>query len=71
MRLRGHERSNWQIFRIPLLLAALTMFGLIAALLAEGVWQVLSWVALALPIALALRHIGLPAAGGRVAADRP
>ncbi len=63
MKLRSHERSSWQIFRIPLLLAVLTIFGLVAALLAEGVWQVLSWIALTVPVALALRHAGLPMAG--------
>lgn len=56
MRLRGHERTAWQTFRVPLLLAVLTVFGLLSALLAEGIWQVLSWLALATPIALALRH---------------
>jgi hypothetical protein len=60
MRLIGYERTAWQTFRVPLLLAVLTMFGLLAALLAEGVWQVLSWLALATPIALALRHAMWP-----------
>ncbi len=40
-----------EIWRWPSLLAGLTMFGLVSALLGQGgVWWVLSWVALATPL---------------------
>ena len=40
-----------KVWRWPLLLAALTIFGLLSALLGEeGVWRVLSWLALATPL---------------------
>ena len=45
------HRSSAEIWRWPALLAALTIFGLSAALLGEGgVWWALSWIALATPL---------------------
>ena len=39
------------VWRWPLVLAVLTLFGLLSALLGEGgVWWVLSWLALAAPL---------------------
>ncbi len=43
-------------FTIPLVLAVLTMAGLISALLGDGVWDALSWVALGIPPALGGYH---------------
>lgn len=31
--------SLWQVFRIPLLVAALSLLGLVVALLEDGVWD--------------------------------
>lgn len=39
---------------LPLLTGAVTMVGLVAALIGDGVWDVLSAVALALPSAVTL-----------------
>ncbi len=42
----------------PIGLAMLTLFGLFSALLGQGgIWWKLSWIALALPLLAALRHI--------------
>ncbi|WP_082221448.1 hypothetical protein [Herbaspirillum chlorophenolicum] len=38
------------IWTMPLLLGALTVFGLLAALLGNGTWHVLAWVSLAVPV---------------------
>ena len=35
---------------MPLIMAALVVFGLLAALLGTGVWQALAWIALAAPL---------------------
>ena len=40
----------------PLLMAALTLFGLLSALLGDGAWQVLAWVALAMPLSVMAWH---------------
>jgi len=45
-----------QIWGIPLLLGLTTAVGLIAALMGDGVLDVVSWIALAIPIATILRH---------------
>ncbi|HWB50402.1 MAG TPA: hypothetical protein VG651_14925 [Stellaceae bacterium] len=42
----------------PLSLAALSLFGLLSALLGQGgVWWLLSWIALAVPLIVILRCI--------------
>jgi len=42
-----------RIFGVPLLLAIVTVIGLVSALLEDGIWDALSWVALALPMLVA------------------
>jgi hypothetical protein len=39
-----------KIWTIPLLLAALTLAGLLSALMGTGVWHVIAWIALAIPV---------------------
>lgn len=39
-----------QIFLIPAIIAVITAIGLVSALLGDGVWDAVSWVALGLPI---------------------
>ncbi|KPU98139.1 hypothetical protein APR50_06160 [Variovorax paradoxus] len=48
-----HRQSAAQVFRIPLILGAATAIGLVSALLADGVWDALSWLMLAIPLAAA------------------
>jgi len=49
----GH-RSPGLIWRWPVLLAALSVFGLLAALIGQtGIWLPLSWIALTIPLAVA------------------
>jgi hypothetical protein len=44
------------VFGIPLLIAAVTIFGLVAALWGGPAWRWASWIALAAPLAvIALR----------------
>jgi hypothetical protein len=37
----------WRIFRWPLLIAAVTLAGLLSALIGDGAYDVLSWLLLA------------------------
>jgi hypothetical protein len=48
---RGSLRHVWGI---PLLLAAVTLSGLVAGLLEDGTWDLIAAVALALPLAVGL-----------------
>jgi hypothetical protein len=41
---------------MPICLSAIAAVGLISALIGDGAWDVLSWVALAIPAALCLYH---------------
>ncbi|HEX6591749.1 MAG TPA: hypothetical protein VF050_07105 [Moraxellaceae bacterium] len=47
----------WQIWGMPLLLAVLTIFGLVAALVGTGIWHGLAWIAIAVPVGVCL-HFG-------------
>jgi len=40
------------VFGAPLLLAVASAFGLVSALLGDGIWDVLSWFALGGPVML-------------------
>ncbi|MFT3815801.1 MAG: hypothetical protein QM740_20955 [Acidovorax sp.] len=42
-----------RVWKIPIALAVLTVFGLLAALMGTGVWHALAWIALAIPIVVA------------------
>jgi hypothetical protein len=46
-----------RVLGLPLALAALSAAGLVSALLGEGVWDLLSWLALALPVAAAIWYL--------------
>ncbi len=41
------------ILRLPAAIAAVTAAGLVCALVGDGLWDAVSWVALAIPIAVA------------------
>lgn len=42
--------SLWQVFRIPLVVAALSLFGLVAALLDDGIWDWIGAAALGVSV---------------------
>lgn len=46
------RQSTWAI---PILLALATLAGLILALVAEGIWDWLAWVLVALPMGVVVR----------------
>jgi len=45
-----HRNTPWQIFATPTLIALLSLIGLIAALLGNGVFDWVSWIGLAAPV---------------------
>jgi hypothetical protein len=49
-----------RVWRIPLALFALTVFGLASALIGSGVWHIAAWLALAVPTVLAARYSLFP-----------
>jgi hypothetical protein len=50
-------RSRNRTFLWPAVVGVATAIGLISALLGDGVWDVLSWLTLALPAALAAKGL--------------
>jgi hypothetical protein len=46
------RRSPAQIFLPPAIIAVIVTVGLLAALLGDGMWDMASWLALALPLAV-------------------
>ncbi|WP_022721073.1 hypothetical protein [Rhodopseudomonas sp. B29] len=48
----SRHRTLRQIFAWPLLIAILSMVGLLSALLGDGIWDGLSWATLAVPVLL-------------------
>lgn len=54
----GKHYSLWQVFRWPLLIGVASAAGLVSALLADGVWDAVSWALLSLPLLVALWFIG-------------
>ncbi|MBR1203067.1 MULTISPECIES: hypothetical protein [unclassified Bradyrhizobium] len=51
------HRSLSQIFAAPLIIAIVSTVGLISALVGDGWWDAVSWVALGLPVLLYLLFI--------------
>ena len=51
------HRSLSQIFAAPLVIAIVSTVGLISALVGDGWWDAVSWVALGLPVLLYLLFI--------------
>lgn len=51
------------VWRWPVLIGVASLVGLVSALLGDGIWDLLSWATLALPVliaGLAWRRAGLP-----------
>jgi len=43
-----------QIWGMPVVLAVISAIGLLSALLGDGVWGIVSWVALAMPVMISV-----------------
>ncbi|MEH6565689.1 MAG: hypothetical protein V7756_10240 [Halopseudomonas sp.] len=54
------RKGLWQIFRAPLLLAMLSSVGLIAALIGDGVFDLLSWLTLGSTLAVIIWYWAKP-----------
>ncbi len=46
----NHSLSFRQIYGPAIVLAAITLYGLLSALWGDGIWDALSWIALAIPL---------------------
>ncbi len=46
----SYSLSFRQIYGPAIVIAAITLYGLLSALLGDGVWDAFSWVALSIPL---------------------
>jgi hypothetical protein len=46
------RRDLSNVFRWPFVIAAVSVVGLLSALMADGVWDGVSWLALSIPVAV-------------------
>jgi len=51
---RARRESLGDIFLVPAIIAAVSCAGLISALVGDDLWDVLSWVTLSVPVAVAV-----------------
>lgn len=59
--MRPPASAVWQQWRWPIVLALLTVFGLLAALMGEGsIWWPLAWAALAVPLLVIVYYVVAP-----------
>jgi hypothetical protein len=49
--------TKTQIWGAPSALGVVSAVGLLSALLADGLWDVLSWIALSAPVAVCIRSL--------------
>ncbi|MGN6286718.1 MAG: hypothetical protein ACTHM2_16345 [Afipia sp.] len=52
MTVRSRRQTLGQIFAAPMVIGALSVVGLISALVGDGVWDGLSWLTLGVPVVL-------------------
>jgi len=61
-----HPRlSPRRIWGMPILITLLSAVGLLSALLGDGIWDALSWFALAAPVLVTLRCVARSLPHGR------
>jgi hypothetical protein len=48
------HKTVWEVFRAPVLVATITTAGLTFALFGNGLWDAISWLALAVPVLIAI-----------------
>ncbi len=48
----SHSFSLGKVYGAAGVIAVITLYGVLSALLGDGVWDELSWIALAIPIAV-------------------
>ena len=48
----GPRRTAAQIFLFPVVIALVVTFGLISALLGDGIWDAASWLSLGFPLVI-------------------
>ncbi|CAN5810546.1 hypothetical protein BH09PSE5_BH09PSE5_18840 [soil metagenome] len=69
---RHTERHGfaWSLWGVPILMAVVSVIGLLSALLGDGAWDAVSWVGLGIPLVVCVWYGWMrrgPKAGAKVA----
>jgi hypothetical protein len=56
MKMRAKSSDFAKIWNKPILLFVVTIMGLLLAIMGTGVWHILSWVALAIPVYVVVKY---------------
>jgi cation transport ATPase len=51
------RRSFWQVFGVPIVLGAVSIVGLIAALVGNGFYDAVSWITLSIPVIVIAKYL--------------
>jgi len=54
--MQGKRNTRLKLWGIPLLLFAITISGLLLAIIGTGIWHGLSWVALSIPVYFMVKY---------------
>lgn len=52
------QSTFWKVWATPLVIGVLSLVGLLAALTGDGVWDLVSWVTLGLPVLVTFWFLG-------------
>jgi uncharacterized membrane protein YuzA (DUF378 family) len=58
------NNSFIKLWGTPVLLGILSLAGLIAALVGDGIWDIVSWIALGIPVIVMIKYYFKPSAEG-------
>jgi len=54
--LNQRKNLSLKLWGMPILMAFITLTGLISAILGTGVWHYLSWISLSYPLYIMIKH---------------
>jgi hypothetical protein len=54
--MQTRKTDYMKLWGMPIVLGFLTFIGLISAIVGTGIWHVLSWIALSIPLLIAVQY---------------
>jgi len=52
------QSTFWKIWTTPILIGVFSLVGLVAALTGDGLWDLVSWLTLGLPVVMTVWFLG-------------
>ncbi|ETZ21491.1 hypothetical protein [Pedobacter sp. V48] len=54
--MKNNKNAFFKVWGIPILLGVITIIGLLSAIMGVGVWHIVSWIALSIPVYIMFRY---------------